>query len=34
MSWGLVTLYMIVNVGGVEEPVFGDVPDSGCRWCM
>ena len=34
MSWGLVTLYLIVDVGGVCELGFGDaVPDSGRSWC-
>ena len=35
VSWGLVTLYLIVDVGVVCELGFVDtVPDSGCRWCM
>ena len=35
VSWCLVTLYLIVDVGGVCELGFGDtVPDSGRRWCM
>ena len=35
MSWGLVTLYLIVDVGVVSELEFGDtVPDIGRRWCM
>ena len=34
MSWGLVTLYLIVDVGVVHELGFGDtVPDSGRRCC-
>ena len=35
VSWGLLTLYLIVDVGVVCELGFGDtVPDSGRRWCM
>ena len=35
VSLGLVTLYLIVDVGVVCEPGFGDaVPDSGRRCCM
>ena len=34
VSWGLVTLYLIVDIGGVCELGFGDtVPDSGRRCC-
>ena len=35
VSWGLVTLYLIVDVGVVCELGLGDaVPDSGRRCCM
>ena len=35
VSWGLVTLYLIMDVGVVCELGFGDtVPDNGRRCCM